>query len=198
LVQGSVLERIKDAAATYGDDYERVLSGYETHAMLKEKIDGLPFMGAVAIIGADGKLISFSRGWPAPPIDVTDRSYFVALKSDPQATSFLSEPVLNRATGEWTIFLVRKIADANGRFLGVVLGAVELNHLERYFREIELGPGSSVSLFRSDGMLLARYPRRDVPGTSYANGPLFRSGLLDKKRVVGRFASLIDVTDGCM
>src|SRR5262249_44588881 len=31
LVQGSVLERIKDAAATYGDDYERVLSGYETH-----------------------------------------------------------------------------------------------------------------------------------------------------------------------
>ncbi len=192
LVQKSVIEQIKDASVGSRDDYARLLSARDTHLMLKDKIASLPFVGAVAIIDAEGKLINFSRRWPVPDIDVSDRSYFVALKSDPHLTSFLSEPVLNRTTGEWSIFLARRAADSKGNFLGVVLGAIELTYLERYFQSIELGAGSSVSLFRADGTLLARHPERDKPGTSYAGGALFRSVLLDKSRGVGRIDSIVD------
>ena len=192
LVQNGLIERLNDSAIADGDDPARLLASYDIHLMLKDRIARLPFVGAVSIIDAEGKLVNYSRGWPAPGLDVSDRSYFVALKSDPGLTSFLSEPVRNRATGEWTIFLVRKITDPSGKFRGVMLGAVELAYLQQYFASIELGQDSSVSLFRADGTLLARYPERDTPGTSYAGGPLFQKVLLDKNRGVGRFISIID------
>jgi diguanylate cyclase (GGDEF)-like protein/PAS domain S-box-containing protein len=192
LVQKSVLDHVRDAAIASDKDYARLLSGYDAHLMLRDKIAGLSYVDAVSIIDARGKLINFSRFWPPRGFDASDRSYFTALKSDPQLTSYVSEPVRNRANGSWTIFLARKVTARNGRFLGVVLGAVELAYFERYFESIALGPDSAIALFRSDGTLLARHPRRDDPGTSYAAGPLLKTVLAGKTQGVGRFTSIID------
>src|SRR5713226_1715349 len=97
LVHKSVIERMQSLGVVSGEDYERLMSSHDTHLMLKDKISDLPQVDAVTMINAQGKLINFSRYWPIPAVNVSDRDYFKALKSDPQLTSFLSEPVHNRS-----------------------------------------------------------------------------------------------------
>jgi diguanylate cyclase (GGDEF)-like protein len=168
LVQSSVTDKIQSLGIASSDDYARQMSGRDVHLMLKASISGLVHIDAITLINADGKLLNFSRYWPAPPLDVTDRDYFKAFKSDAQLTSFMSLPVHNRGNSTWTVFLVRKITAPNGEFLGLVLGAVELSYFERLFGSIVLRDGSSITLYRSDGILLTRYPRiESVIGKSF-------------------------------
>ena len=74
-------------------------------------------------------------------------------------TSYISQPGHNRTNGAWTLFLVRKVTAANGEFLGLVLGAIELSYFDKLFASVSLGAGSSITLFRNDGILLTRYPQ---------------------------------------
>jgi signal transduction histidine kinase len=120
------------------------------------------------MISSQGKLINFSRYWPIPHVEVTDRDYFKALRADPKLTTFISQPVRNRGTGTWTIYIARKFVSPEGEFLGLILGAMELQYFEKFFSTIALGPGSSIALFRTDGTLLVRYPRIEgAVGQSY-------------------------------
>jgi diguanylate cyclase (GGDEF)-like protein len=168
LVQRSVIEKIQSLGITSSEDYASRMSGHDVHLMLKTIISGLVHVDAVTLINTDGKLLNFSRFWPIPELSVADRDYFKAFKSDAQLTSFISLPAHNRGNGAWTVFLARKVMAPNGEFLGLVLGAVELSYFEKLFGSIVLGNGSSITLYRSDGILLARYPRIEgVIGKSF-------------------------------
>jgi diguanylate cyclase (GGDEF)-like protein/PAS domain S-box-containing protein len=139
--------------------FEQQLGSYDVHLKLRDKVGGMPHVGSLIIFDANGKLINFSRQWPLPDINIADREYFNVAKLDSAPTSFLSEPVRNRATGSWVTNMVRKISGPNGEFLGVISVAFELQYLQNYFSEISVDSGSSVALFRNDGALLARFPQ---------------------------------------
>jgi len=159
LVQISVIERIQSLGITSSDDYARRISSKDIHEMLKTSTSGLVQIYAISVINADGRLLNFSRFWPVPDISVADREFFLALKSDPKLTSFVSLPARNRTDRAWTMFLTRKVTGPHGEFLGLVLGAIELSYFEKLFKTVSLGQGSSITLFRSDGALLTRFPQ---------------------------------------
>ena len=159
LVLTSVIERMQSLGIASTEEFERRMSGQDVQLILKDKISGLPHIDAVSLINADGRMINISRFWPVPNISISDRKHFQAFKSDPNLTSLISEPVRNRATGTWTVFLARKFTDSSGKFLGLVHGAMELVYFEKLFGSVVLGEHSSISLQRSDGILLARSPR---------------------------------------
>lgn len=160
-VQKSIIEQI----AVFGDadskNAQLQLSRHDVHLKLRDKAAGMPYVGSLTVIDTQGRLINFSRQWPIPDIDVTDRDFFKALQSDPHLTSFISEPVRNRATGTWVVHLARKISSANGEFLGLISVALELEYFHNYFGEVASDPNSGMALFRQDGVLLARFPRID-------------------------------------
>ena len=170
LVQSSVLEKIRSRGIASSEDYTRLMSGEDVHQMLKASTSGLVQIYAISLINADGRLINFSRFWPGPQLNVADREFFITLKSNPEVTSYISRPGHNRTNGAWTLFLVRKVTAANGEFLGLVLGAVELSYFDKLFGSVSLGAGSSITLFRSDGILLTRYPQ-----VEFAIGKYFKS-----------------------
>ena len=161
LVQSSVIEKIQSLGIASSVDYVRRMSSEDVHLMLKASTSGLVQAYAISLINADGQMLNFSRSWPAPDINVADREFFLALKSDPRLTSFVSLPGHNRTDSAWTLFLARKITAANGEFLGLVLGAVELSYFDKLFGSVSLGEGSSIALYRSDGILLTRYPKAE-------------------------------------
>ena len=161
LVQSSVIEKIQSLGISSSEDYARQMSGQDVHEMLKASTSGLVQAYAVSLVNADGRLLNFSRFWPAPDISVADREFFLTLKSDPRLASFVSLPGHNRTDGAWTLFLARSVTTANGEFLGLVLGAVELAYFDKLFSSVELGPGSSIALYRSDGILLTRFPQAE-------------------------------------
>jgi diguanylate cyclase (GGDEF)-like protein/PAS domain S-box-containing protein len=161
LMQSGLIERLQALGVKSADDFERVMSGHDVHHMLKEKGSGWPHIGSITLINARGKLFNFSRFWPPPEIDVTDREFYQALKSDPRLSSFMGEPVRNRATDSWTIHLVRKVAGPNGEFLGLVLGAMEMSYFDQFFGTVVLGGSGRIRLFRNDGVVLASHPSID-------------------------------------
>ena len=159
LVQSSIIDAIQSLGITSSEDYARRMSSEDVHQMLKASTSGLPQIYAISLINADGRLINFSRFWPGPNISVADRTFFQTPKSDPRVTSLISEPWHNRTDGAWTIFFARRVTAANGDFLGLVLGAVELSYFEKLFAAISLGEGSSITLVRNDGVMLTRFPQ---------------------------------------
>jgi diguanylate cyclase (GGDEF)-like protein len=193
LVQDSVLERIKAMGVETSRDYELRFSDYETHAMLQDQIVSLPHVDALNLINADGKLFNYSRQWPIGTVSIADRTFFQTLKSDPKLSMIVSEPVRNRTTGSWTIYIARKVTSRDGTFVGLVLGAMQLDYFEKFYKKIMSAPEGSISLFRRDGLLLARYPHIDARiGESYAGGVLFGNVLSKADQGVSRQRAAID------
>ena len=157
LVRGGAID-----AATYG----KVAADYQTHLLLKEKIAGLPQIDAVTLIDAQGRLLNFSRYWPIPDVNISDRDYFKALKGDSALRSYVSTPVQNRGDGTWNIYFARRLDDGKGEFMGLLLGAMSVPYLENFFGSTALGLDASVSLIREDGILLAHFPPTSEIGKS--------------------------------
>jgi PAS domain S-box-containing protein len=162
------LSSISDQIASFGINDAATLQhkteGQDFHQLLKDKMVALTHVDAITLISDQGKLINLSRTWPAPEIDVTDRDYYRALKNDASLKSFVGEPVRNRGTGNWTIYLARRLSSPDGHFMGILLGAVAIKSYEEYFQSIALQDGSAVALLRDDGLLLARYPQSNLIG----------------------------------
>ncbi|HEY1586986.1 MAG TPA: ATP-binding protein, partial [Polyangia bacterium] len=164
LMLASVGDYLGRRGVTDGAAYDRLTSSYETFRLLKEKISGLPYVEAIGMINADGRLVSSSRAWPIPDADVSDRDYFLALKNDRKLETFVSTPARNRVTGTWNIYIARRLNDPHGAFMGILVGAISLEYFENFFGSTVMGADGQVSLVREDGTLLARFPRTDLLG----------------------------------
>ena len=133
-------------------------SDEETYRFLKVEMDGLPQIDTLGILDANGRRANHSRGWPAKPIDLSDRLYFKALKQDPKLASYISDPLQGISSGDWTIVHARAVRTPSGEFLGVVFSSTVLKYFEDLFRLTSLGDGYAATLLKTDGTLLARYP----------------------------------------
>ncbi len=158
LVLDSVAEGMAVEGVASAYDFVGRESTRAAHDALRTRVAGIPQLDAISLVGADGHLVNFSRTWPVPALDLSDRDYFRTLRDGGSDASFLSEPVLNRGTGTPTLYLARRLSAPDGTFLGLALGAIELGYFERFYASLHLDPGNIISLWRQDGTLLARFP----------------------------------------
>jgi signal transduction histidine kinase/CheY-like chemotaxis protein len=175
IVKGAMAD-VTAHGVTSSDTYLATMGTEAVYYALRERLIGAPQLDAIALIAGNGKLINYSRHWPIPLINVVDQDYFKALSSDAARQRFISGPVQNRDNGTWTIYLARSIRASDGTFIGLVLGAIALEHVERLYANMALGPSGSILLARSDGLVLARQPAmKGVVGSSIAAAPAFRA-----------------------
>jgi signal transduction histidine kinase len=178
LVISSVAETMAAADVIDSASFTEKMAGQDIHVILQDRIRGVPQLDAVILVNREGRVINFSRSWPIPPVDISDRDYFIAMKADPNLKSEITEPVQNRTTGTWTIYLERRVSGANGEFLGVILGAIEMRYFEDFYRAISLGHNASLQIQRLDGAMLARYPPTGTIGKVFSNAThLLRDGV---------------------
>jgi diguanylate cyclase (GGDEF)-like protein/PAS domain S-box-containing protein len=190
LVQAAVVEKIHALGVVSSGQYVKAMSGEAAQRMLKDQIDGLRHVSVLALVDAEGKVFNVSASSPADPSDVSDRDYFQLLKSDSARTSYVSRPARSWFNGAWTMFLARKITAPDGEFLGLILGAVELNYFEDYFRSIVIGEDGSISLISDEGLLLVRYPHAEAAiGQTYTAS---RQALGSRAHGTIRFVGRID------
>ncbi|MCK1554421.1 EAL domain-containing protein [Bradyrhizobium sp. 177] len=161
LIDASLIEYMETLAIVSDELYERAMVGRGIHLMLKDRISGFPHIGAVMLIGADGRLINSSQAWPTPQLNFAGQDYFEALKANPRLGSTLGKPTRDSETGAWTTYFARKFRGSNGEFLGLVVGTVKSQYFEESYATIARGTDDSIALFREDGVMLARYPHID-------------------------------------
>ncbi|WP_198598313.1 hybrid sensor histidine kinase/response regulator [Mangrovicella endophytica] len=162
LVLDNVVDQIKNDGISTPEAFVERQGTLAMNTFLRSRLAGVPQLDAITMISASGKLINFSRSWPVPDVDLTDRDYYRYLRDHATDKPFLSEPVVNRGSGTWTIYLVRRVSAPDGRFVGLVLGAIALEHYQSFYASLELQPGNVISLWRDDGTLLARHPEAFV------------------------------------
>lgn len=163
LVLDSITERVRQSGVGSDAEFRARLSTPEIHQMLRERIQGLPQVDVASLVAANGDNINFSRSYPVPPINLAERDYFKAHQNNPNLGDFISTAVRNKGNGKWTFYVSRRLNDARGRFMGLVLVGLSVDALTQVYDRVTtgLGDGASITLYRSDLTSLARSPRKD-------------------------------------
>nr|WP_294520426.1 response regulator [uncultured Rhodopila sp.] len=176
LVLQSIVMQVEKAGVENDGDLRRQMISRAVFDALRDRIAGVPQIDATSIVASNGDIINFSRSWPVPvpPVNVADRDYYRELHSQPFDGVFLSMPVRNRGSGEWTFFLARQIRNSNGQPIGIVIVSISSAFFQDFFKAINMSEKTTISLFRSDGILLAREPSgSESLGDSFANRSMF-------------------------
>ncbi|MEA2794954.1 MAG: hypothetical protein QOI87_2334 [Bradyrhizobium sp.] len=195
-VQKDLIAFMQSSGIATSENYKRRMSGQDIHLMLKSKLSALAYVGGLNIFDADGALINTSSVWPAPPVNVADRPYFKAFKSDPQSPEMLIEPVHSRVTGAWTTVIARKVTGPNGEFLGAVGRGIEPANFEKFFGSLALGDDAVISMFHRDGTMLARYPHvESMIGRNFLKAPVFQNVLSKAGQGTLRLTGPVDGKD---
>jgi signal transduction histidine kinase/ActR/RegA family two-component response regulator len=92
--------------------------------------------------------------------DLSDRSYYRAQRARPDLGLFVSETFISRATGEPTFALSRRLPGPG--FRGIAGATVDVGYIRRFYQALDLGPGSTIELVRSDGMTLVSREHAEV------------------------------------
>ena len=163
LALDTIADRAKLTGAQDEATFRKKVATVEFFERMNEKIHGLPQVDVATIVAADGRVLNFTRSFPPPTISLADRDYFIAQRDRSQTANYMSLPVRNKGTGKWTFYISRRLDDAQGKLLGMVLVGLSVDAFVDYFDRVaqNLGEGASINLFRSDLTLLARSPRSD-------------------------------------
>jgi signal transduction histidine kinase len=141
--------------------FRQVLATEEIHRYLEGRLKNLPQAGAIAVVGADGRIVNYSRSWPVPVLDLSDREPFRHFVENDDPSLFISAPAKDLSTGTWTIYLARRVSGSHGEFLGLVAAGIEVSYFEDFYKAIILQEGGSVTVLRRDGTMLARFPHTE-------------------------------------
>ena len=195
-VQREIVAQIRLAGVSSPSAFRNLTVTPEMHEMLKAKVSGNSDIAGVNIFDANGQLVNSSEHWPVPNISVADRTFFQAFKSGSAKTPILVQLVRGRFTGGWATVIAYEVTGPHGQFLGVVSRAITPDSFESFFASMALSEGTAISLYHSDGTLLARFPHvEEMIGTKFGNGPVHREVLSKADHGTIRETSPIDGID---
>jgi diguanylate cyclase (GGDEF)-like protein len=193
LVQLALLEHMRQLGIDSPRKFERMMATEAAHRDLRDRVAGLSYIGSLSLHNLRGDLLNFSRTWPPPPINVADRDFFRVMSASDGLLTFISEPIRSVTTGKWTIYLSRRFEAVDGQLIGIVLSTIEIDYFEQSYAQLPLSGGGSYTLYRRDGMLLARYPHVDpLIGKAFAATMNFNRMLGALNGGVSQFKSMLD------
>ena len=139
---------------------EREGADIETiHAMLLDKIAGIPQIKQTTVIGADGVVRVWSRTDGPPGLWLGDRPHFIKHRDTPGSALGI-DVVRGRLTGDWLIVVSRRLERPDGSFAGVVDIDLDPAYFEAVYKSATATDGAAITLLRDDATVLARYPHQ--------------------------------------
>lgn len=133
-------------------------------------------LGALVVLDSDGSIVLDSLATPVRRGNFADREYFqIHRHSGRDIGLYISKPFKARLQGNiWSISLSRRVTRPDGSFGGIVSGTVKLDYIRQRFDNVHLGVDGVITLFRDDGIVLARNLGGDeLIGRDLSSAPLF-------------------------
>lgn len=220
LILDSLSESVQAAGVSNDRELREQMGTAAAFQRMRDKAEGLPQVEMLVIVAANGDVVNITHRYPAPPMNLADRDYYRAHLNNPALGDLVSAPVRNKSNQAWTFYLSRRLTGPQGQFLGLALVGFSSTFLSDFYRKISLGDGASVTLYRRDFTLLARYPHDDAlmgkvnrTGTSYqvieqmhqtdgvliTDAPRFSEGgqrvqRMGAVRLVGQYPLIVNIT----
>lgn len=177
-VLDSIMDVVDLAKVETETEYKAFASEKAQFDLLVEKTKSNPIIDVSTFVSSTGEVLNFSRSFPAPPINLSDRDYFQWLSKNNQSETFYSVPVQNKGNGKWVFYLAKRVNNSKGEFLGTILVGVSAEVFSSVYERIgsKLGNGASLTLFRKDRTILTRWPFVDeILGTVNNTGIIEQS-----------------------
>ena len=193
IITNDLISKMQFSEIASPEAFKSLMSGPDAHLMLKSKGSALSYIGDVNIFDADGRLVNSSGDGPVPAASIADRAFFKALKSNPQSTAAMVEPVHSLFSGGWTTVFAHRLSGPNGVFLGVMGRRIDPVNFEKFFASVALAKSAAISLFHRDGTMLARHPHADsMIGKNFKTAPLMHRILTEGGYQTLRMQSPVD------
>jgi len=170
LVELGLIEHLRQLGIDTPGEFDAVVATRDMQQELLRRLAGLPAINGLRLINHVGRVIGVSAPGAPPNIDVSDRDYVRTLMQDPGRTFVVSLPLQSRLDGSRSIVFAHSYTSRDGELIGIVGAGLLLDGFERLFARISVGGDPAFSLFRADGVMLARYPRMDGD-LGRTNGP---------------------------
>lgn len=123
--------------------------------VLFDRAASAQFLGSMLVLNREGATLSMIPGSFPPRVgNFSDRDYFTVQKDGHPAVLRPMSASLSRAdcgAADPSIALSRRITGSNGQFEGVVMAALRIAFFRSLLDDVDLGPGSVVTLALSDG-----------------------------------------------
>ena len=115
---------------------------------------------SISLTDADGYVFANTVG-RAPGDNLSDRAYFLKLRSSNVDQAVISEAIMGRVSNKWGLQMARSLRFPDGRFAGMIVANLSIAGFVEFYKSLDLVEGTAVLLKDSDDRLLARYPVQD-------------------------------------
>jgi diguanylate cyclase (GGDEF)-like protein len=169
---------LKMVAQELGPDASHSQRRSSTTATLAYLTRDLPHVMAVRVRnGSSGEILfDFMRAREIG--EAVDHAFSDAQRAGPLVPLAIGTPVFDSLSKAWLLPVSRRIGGREGIPGNVVVAYLSLEYMQRFLAQLEMGPHGSVTLLRTDGIVVARRPYRDsYIGSSVWASPLFSAGL---------------------
>ena len=132
--------------------------------VLQDKVSVNRFIQAISLVLPSGRIVSSSDTVIAPPAIELQQSDLVQISSGSSGTIYLGPPRFDDGRKQWLFDLMRQVRDRDGSVLAWLRVEVSLQPFSELYAKLaeKLGVGASISLYRSDYTLMARWPKTDA------------------------------------
>src|ERR1700730_16974297 len=129
----------------------------EIAALLQQAVDQSLQFDAIALIGADGKVLRTIGRWPPDLGDIADYKFFAGPTGSGR---LVGAPIEDVRGGTFRLPTALRITGEQGAPIGAIVGLVPLANLTRIFEAVPLAENTAIALVGADGRVLARYPQQ--------------------------------------
>ena len=195
-IAADVIARLRIPGIASPQAFHEQMSSSESHEILRSKAGVLSYLGDVSLYDTAGDIINWSRPLPTPALNISERAYFKSFKFHPQSPSVQTEAVRSLLTSSLHTVIAHRLTGEDGIFLGVMTRRIDPSNYEKFFASVAIGTSAAVSMFHTDGTLLARYPHADqLLGQKFKSAPLIQRVLSRGGQQTLRVRSPVDNTD---
>lgn len=129
----------------------------------------------ITFIDAHGIAVAASNNLQVAGISYADRDYFkVHLGKDRISGLYVGEPMVGQAGKQRLFALSRRVENAKGEFLGVIVAPLDANRFAKVFDDSRFSPDVSIALVHGKGKIIARAPNfEEAFGRNLDATPLF-------------------------
>jgi signal transduction histidine kinase len=167
-----------------GDDAENQLRARDRalHEQMVRMTANVRHLQGLFVFGPSARMIATNRVFPAPPVNVADRSFFRHHQSG-GAQPFFTEVMTSRTTGEPFFDMSLRRNNRGGELTAVLSASLAPQYFAEFYSDLAAKDRTlNIELHHAGGALLAGWPR--APTSADSAGVTASAAAVDEQRIV--------------